>query len=181
MSGPLSVPFAGLALWVSGHFQKTLWGCLAAVCAVFASYRVWRRERQTAAEGLKTVINEKDRRIQELMQEVARLQIRPFDAARREAGQAILNNLTVQHRDLLRFLVRRGRTTAFVINGATQLDQAETRRLLDQLRGQDLIGREVDNMNGIVYFWVNRNWSPIFEDLLFPRNEQVFPEAFREQ
>ena len=52
MSGPLSVPFAALAIWVSSRTQKVLWGCLAAVCAMFASYRVWRYERENASNQI---------------------------------------------------------------------------------------------------------------------------------
>src|SRR5690349_5925072 len=48
MSGPLSVPFALAALFVSSHGQKVLYGCLAALCALFASYRVWRNEREVS-------------------------------------------------------------------------------------------------------------------------------------
>ncbi len=48
MSGPLSVPFAALAVWSSQRGQKILWGCLAVVAAIFGSYRVWRKERVTA-------------------------------------------------------------------------------------------------------------------------------------
>lgn len=50
MSGPLSVPFAAaIALWVSSGSQKAVWGCLAVLSAVFASYRVWRNERKCAS------------------------------------------------------------------------------------------------------------------------------------
>src|SRR2546425_4551062 len=47
MSGPLSVPFAALAVWSQQREQKIIWGCLAAVAAMFGSYRVWRKERMT--------------------------------------------------------------------------------------------------------------------------------------
>lgn len=66
MSGPLSVPFAALALWVSGHWQKTLWGCLAVASALFGSYRVWRNERKAANEQLAS----KDAQIASLTQEL---------------------------------------------------------------------------------------------------------------
>ncbi|PYX16847.1 MAG: hypothetical protein DMG84_05980 [Acidobacteria bacterium] len=50
MSGPLSVPFAALAVWSQQREQKIIWGCLAAVAAMFGSYRVWRKERILAYE-----------------------------------------------------------------------------------------------------------------------------------
>jgi hypothetical protein len=34
--------------------QKILWGCLAALCAAFASYRVWRKERRDAGAQVTT-------------------------------------------------------------------------------------------------------------------------------
>jgi hypothetical protein len=52
MSGPISVPFAAAALWASSYWQKVLWGCLAVVSAGFSSYRVWRKERETANQKL---------------------------------------------------------------------------------------------------------------------------------
>lgn len=48
MTGPLSVPFAVIALWVNGSHPKFLFGSLAVIGAVVASYRVWRKERLMA-------------------------------------------------------------------------------------------------------------------------------------
>jgi hypothetical protein len=177
MSGPLSVPFAALALLVSSRSQKILFGCLAAVCAIFASYRVWRKERLSNAN----TVGKQHQRIEELEAQIVRLQVRPYDAARREAAQQILHNLTSQERDLLRFLLNRGRTTAFIINGSTQLDPAESRRMLARLVNQDLIGRDEDHNLGVTSYWVLQNWSVLFQDLSFPRDEQVQPECFRVQ
>src|SRR5439155_7782740 len=50
MSGPLSVPFAALAVWSEQRQQKIIWGCLAVFAAMFGSYRVWRKERILAYE-----------------------------------------------------------------------------------------------------------------------------------
>lgn len=50
MSGPLSVPFAFLALLVGSTGLKIVFGVLAITCAVFASYWVWRTERQRGNE-----------------------------------------------------------------------------------------------------------------------------------
>jgi hypothetical protein len=53
MSGPLTVPFAILALILETRFQKVLFGVLAGGCAFFAAYWVWKRERNAlrAAHG----------------------------------------------------------------------------------------------------------------------------------
>ena len=45
MSGPLTVPFATAALYVSSHWQRVSYGVLAALCVIVTSYRVWLVER----------------------------------------------------------------------------------------------------------------------------------------
>lgn len=51
MSGPLSVPFAALAL-ILNSYSRIIFGCLAVFSGVLASYRVWRNERLAAAQRL---------------------------------------------------------------------------------------------------------------------------------
>jgi hypothetical protein len=46
MSGPLSVPLAGLAFWVESKTAKIGFGITALICAIFALYWIWRVERQ---------------------------------------------------------------------------------------------------------------------------------------
>jgi hypothetical protein len=48
MSGPLTVPFAILAIWLEQTWQKTLFVVLAILAASGASYVLWRAERQRA-------------------------------------------------------------------------------------------------------------------------------------
>ena len=48
MSGPLTVPFAVLALYVDNAWLKALFGGLAIICVLFAGYLVWRHERMRA-------------------------------------------------------------------------------------------------------------------------------------
>jgi hypothetical protein len=47
MSGPLTVPFALLALFVDQKYLKALFGILAVLCAGFSSYWVWKTERES--------------------------------------------------------------------------------------------------------------------------------------
>jgi hypothetical protein len=56
MSGPLTVPFAVLAVYAPATYQKIILATLAVVCAGFSSYWVWRAERQArnAAEDRAT-------------------------------------------------------------------------------------------------------------------------------
>ena len=101
MSGPLSVPFAALAIWVSSRSQKVLWGCLAVTCATLASYRVWRKERihtnaqietkDAEAENLK---REKDSQIADLNQRISELLRRPYSEDLENVAKCVLNQMT---------------------------------------------------------------------------------------
>jgi len=54
MSGPLSVPAAGAALWVSNDFAKTAFGLTAFVCLWVTAYRVWKPEHDKVVERDRT-------------------------------------------------------------------------------------------------------------------------------
>jgi len=106
MSGPLSVPFAALALWVSSRTQKILWGGLAALCALFASYLVWRKERINGSVVLGTLRTEKDAQILALNQRVAELSRKPYsEDLERHVRQALGYQMTLSGHYLLRWLL----------------------------------------------------------------------------
>ncbi|HXZ26515.1 MAG TPA: hypothetical protein VEG08_00795, partial [Terriglobales bacterium] len=69
MSGPLTVPFAALALFVSSTRYRVLYGCLAVVCGLVAAYGTWRDERRKKV-ALVTVAEE---RLATLAAQVARV------------------------------------------------------------------------------------------------------------
>lgn len=74
MSGPASVPFAALAVLVSSHWQKVVYGCLAATCTVYSSYRVWRNERRDVSTRIVDAITSaKNEEIKVLNQRLAEL------------------------------------------------------------------------------------------------------------
>jgi len=50
MSGPLSVPAAALALWVSNDKAKILLGVTAFVCLWVTAYRLWKSEHHKVVE-----------------------------------------------------------------------------------------------------------------------------------
>ena len=62
MSGPLSVPAAALALWVSNDTAKILLGLTAFVCLGVTAYRLWKTEHDKVVE--------RDRRKRELLDEI---------------------------------------------------------------------------------------------------------------
>ena len=57
MSGPLSVPLAIAALYVTNDLAKALLGITAIVCVVFASYWTWRLERQAVVDTHNHIAN----------------------------------------------------------------------------------------------------------------------------
>lgn len=61
MSGPLSVPAAGLALWVENQTAKIVLGITALVCVWAAGFAVWKRERErvrTLEDQLAAVVSD---------------------------------------------------------------------------------------------------------------------------
>jgi len=117
MSGPLSVPFAALALWASGRTQKILWGCLAVLCAIFASYRVWRNERRDAGAQLEAVTSakateveslraEKDVEIAALKERITELSRKPYTEELKRITEQVLDyEMTLEGRHVLRHLM----------------------------------------------------------------------------
>jgi hypothetical protein len=68
MSGPLSAPLAALAFWVESKTPKIGFGITAIVCAIFASYWIWRVERQRVLDF--------EARLRDLMHSRAVLEVR---------------------------------------------------------------------------------------------------------
>jgi hypothetical protein len=64
MSGPLSVPAAILALWLSNDTAKIIFGLTAFICLLVTAYRVWKTEHDKVVEH-----NEKKR---QLLADIAR-------------------------------------------------------------------------------------------------------------
>jgi len=60
LSGPASVPFTILALWVSSPVQKVAYGLLAVVLGFFTAFTVWLKEHNEKIAGIaeKTAQNE---------------------------------------------------------------------------------------------------------------------------
>jgi hypothetical protein len=65
MSGPLSVPFAIAAVYFENTSVKIISALAAVICALFASYGVWKNERE-AVRALEAKIHELNGRIDDL-------------------------------------------------------------------------------------------------------------------
>lgn len=129
MSGSLSVPFATIALWVSGRGQKIIWGCLTALSVIIASYGVWRRERVVAGDRLVTlksdfeeVIARKDDEIAQRDRTIEELSSKPKRSAaeqrRYEIAESALVRLGPNAGTALRHLMTNGSLTFGFYNPA---------------------------------------------------------------
>jgi len=128
MSGPLTVPFAILALYVSSQSFRVLYAVLAIVCAIYTSYRIWLTER-LRVETLTHELGERQNR-------------RPYDDERQGRAQRLLEGCSVRHRDLLRFVLLHQSPTAQAINGSTKLSSQEVTQDIQQLEREDILRRE---------------------------------------
>lgn len=95
MCGALSVPFAAIAVMLRGP-SRILWGVLAVAAFVFASYRVWREER-----------NIRLRETGNLEAQIANLQRKPYDEELGRQASDLIGRLSSEGRILLRHLLER--------------------------------------------------------------------------
>jgi hypothetical protein len=65
MSGPLSVPAAILALWLSNDTAKIILGLTAFICLLVTAYRVWKTEHDKVVE--------RDEKKRQLLDDIAAL------------------------------------------------------------------------------------------------------------
>jgi hypothetical protein len=65
LSGPLSVPAAAAAYWVSNEIAKVLLGVTAFCCLLFSAYRLWKREHDKVVE--------RDQRKRQLLDDISAL------------------------------------------------------------------------------------------------------------
>jgi len=187
MSGPLSVPFAALALWVSSASQRVLWGCLALLCAVFSSYRVWRNERARANVELGAVRSKKDeeigslrstknQEIESLKAERDALKHRPYDDDHRRLAEQKVSKLSEVSKDLVHFLLHHGRTEAEDLRKHCWQDP-EFNDAVQRAREAGLVvSSQVGNpaRPSVLYFWeVNPEFKAVLQDLLGSR-EAIF-------
>lgn len=200
MSGPFSVPFAALALWVSSRSQKALWGCLAVSCAVFASYRVWRNERKFANAQLEAVSSAKEQEIESLRSakdqeienlkaktdieieslkaETAALKHRPYDAEHLRLAEGKLNKLSEMSKDLLWYLLHYGKTEADELQNQRCRHSPEFNEAVQRARDAGLVKNSYTGdmyRPSARYFWeINPHFEAVLRDLLGDRKTSYF-------
>jgi hypothetical protein len=100
MCGPISVPFAALALWT--QHLKALWVSLAIVCFFTASYRVWRNERVARLADGRSF----EHQIDGLQQQVAQRSRKPYNETLERNGRELIQRLSPNGKRLLRHLLQ---------------------------------------------------------------------------
>jgi DNA-binding MarR family transcriptional regulator len=147
---------AGVAIWEHFTQRSISWGLFALVVLVSfgrANYQVWRKKQE----------------------EVANLKKRPYDQERLEVAKGILSQLFLVERDILRYLMRHQGAPTHLLNAASEIGQDAIAVSIRSLEQKDLITRVEDHNLGRVYLNVKEKWVSLFEDLLFPRDEQQPP------
>jgi hypothetical protein len=192
MSGPLSVPFAGLALWVSGHTQKILFGCLAVLSALYASYRVWRNERIegnqqleaskiAAAKNVSALVAQQTQQVALLNQRLAQsqetinalnnrvteLRRRPYtEDLRRTAQQVIDHLMTLEGRHILRQLMNREPVEVgreLIPNVSMDRQHAQLGIAMEH----GIVQHQEEGALRRTYWIINPRFRPVLEDLLY--------------
>jgi hypothetical protein len=105
MCGPLSVPFAAFAALSKAPSAKVLWAGLAIGAFFFASYRVWRKERNNRITESERLSHEKDAAIAALKAENQNLKRKPYEEELGRQAEALVNRMSPDGRELLRHLL----------------------------------------------------------------------------
>jgi len=159
MSGRVAVPFAILAMFVSG-WSRALLLLLAGTCILFASFRVWKNQQE----------------------EIANLRIRPYDEEQPRLVKAMLAPLGSDERDVLRYLVQFGEREQQKMFADARLNENEFSRIFDQVVRTGLLNREErqkPGRAGLDLFWlVNAQFMEVLKDELFPRKEDSPKRCF---
>ena len=166
MCGPLSVPFAALAVWNTRHTQKVLWGCLAILSLIVASYRVWRNERIA-----------KQKELESLKNEIVLLKHRDYDDEHRRLAETKIGTLSEISKDLVYFLLHHGKQEAEELRKRC-LHGPEFNDAVQRARDGGLVlGSQatIPGRFGLQYSWeINPKWEAVLGDLLGKRECRYF-------
>jgi len=120
MCGPLSVPFGIVAVWWA--HAKILFGCLAVVSLLVASFRVWRNERNNATKELESVLEKNKKELESILEkgtatiegsqatisilrtEITELKRKPYDEELGKQASVMISKMSDEGRALLRHL-----------------------------------------------------------------------------
>jgi hypothetical protein len=143
-----------------------------AVLFVISAYRTsWRLRQATEREH------------ERLLEQIEDLKKRPYDVDHRKLAEGKLQELTTTGRDLLRFLLHRGRTDFSFILAACQTDRKLFQEAFEAMRLSGLIVKSDQQAPGraslIPFLEINPEFTPMLKDLLYPRDEPDREPHFR--
>lgn len=152
MTGPLSVPLAFFAQFLSGWTKGGLL-LLSAACLIFASFRIWKTQQI----------------------EIARLKVRPSEDSQRQLVLQILVPFGADERDVLRYFVQYGEREQQQITADLKLDQARFGNAFSSVAKSILLTRQErqkPGRAGLELWWrANPQFIEILKDELFPQTE----------
>jgi hypothetical protein len=152
MSGPLSVPLAFVAVFVSGWTRVGLL-LLSAACLIFASFKIWKNQQK----------------------EIAKLKVRPYEESQRQLVQGMLAPLGPDERAALRYFVQHGEREQQQIFIDLNLNQPHFTGAFDSVARSGLLDREERPKAGRagldLFWWVNPQFIEILKDELFQKGE----------
>ena len=171
-----------LGVFVKTFFQ-TIWTYLAITSIAVTYLQLPKRWRSVALFGTAALLVMSVYRVawiiqselERLRSEVNRLKSRPYDQEQYQLVQEKLQRWTTTERDLLRFLLQRGRVEDRAITAACQVFPYEGAQAIEHLWNDGLITKSeelVPGRAGISTFWeTNTQFEAILKDLLYPRKE----------
>lgn len=152
MSGPLAVPFAIAATFVSG-WSRALLLLLAATCIVYASFRVWKKQQE----------------------EIIRLKVRPYDEEQQGVVKAMLAPLGSDERDVLRHFLHFGERESQKLYADARINANEFGAILTRVDKTGILEREerpkVGRASTDLFWRLNSQFVEVLKDELFPRQE----------
>jgi hypothetical protein len=145
-----------VAVWEHYYQRNVPWGVYAVILVFFFGMAAYRLSNEQVLE-------------------INRLKARPYDEERARLAKDTLGQLNLVERDFLRFVLLRPGVTAHIVNAAAILDGGLLSGTIAKLAREGLVNREEDNVRGWVHYSVSQNWTPMFQDFLFPRQENQGP------
>jgi hypothetical protein len=186
MAGPASVLFTAFAVWTSNRVQKIGWYIFAVVCFVFASYRMWKTEREsrqgdyedlqrTHLEELDRLRDTQLREVGELKARIEVLQRKPYRQDLEDRTLLLLGQMNTNGKRILREILRRERIEV----GRHMLVEIPAEQQAAQVAlafGRGIIQYdEVRSGTGAIIrtdMFINPQYRPVLEDALYREETQ---------
>jgi hypothetical protein len=178
MCGPLSVPFAAIALWVvTSHSLKILWGFLAISSFLLASFLVWRKDIKAVSEEAQT-FREQDQAeigwlkadIANLEKQIVALKRKPYNEELGRTASELLARLSKDGERLLRHLLQNeplevGRRFFSDISDDQQAQQLGIAMSMGIVRHHEV--RAGSGMLLRTDYVINERFRPVLENILY--------------